>query len=148
MTLNLNNECIFCSIISGDIPSSEVYKDDLVIAFMDISPVNKGHLLVIPNNHYEYLSDVPEEIAARMFTVGQKLAIAIRNSGVKCEGINFFLSDGEAAFQEVFHSHLHVFPRFKGDAFKIDADWSVNPSRTDLDEVAKKISSSMQALSK
>ncbi|UAL54385.1 MULTISPECIES: HIT family protein [Metabacillus] len=143
MTSNFHNDCIFCSIVSGDISSSIVYKDDYVIAFMDISPINQGHLLVIPKNHYVYLSDVPEKIAARMFTVGQKLANAIRKSDVKCEGINFFLADGEAAFQEVFHSHLHVFPRFKGDSFKIDADWSVNPSRTELDEIAKRICSSM-----
>lgn len=138
-TPNSHNDCIFCSIVSGSVPSSIVYEDEYVLAFMDISPVNQGHLLVIPKNHYAYLSEVPEEIAARMFTIGQKLAKAIRMSGLKCEGINFFLADGEAAFQEVFHSHLHVFPRFKGDPFKIDADWSFKPTREELDEVAKRI---------
>ncbi|UOK59637.1 HIT domain-containing protein [Bacillus sp. OVS6] len=100
MTSNFHNDCIFCSIVSGDISSSIVYKDDYVIAFMDISPINQGHLLVIPKNHYVYLSDVPEKIAARMFTVGQKLANAIRKSDVKCEGINFFLQMVKQLFKK------------------------------------------------
>jgi histidine triad (HIT) family protein len=76
---------------------------------------------------------------ARMFMVAMRLARALRASGLCCEGINLFLADGEAAFQEVFHTHLHVIPRFVGDTFRIDADWSSTPSRAELDDVATRI---------
>ena len=74
-----------------------------------------------------------------MFTVAQRLAAALRVSVLLCEGVNLFLADGEAAGQEVFHIHLHVFPRFAGDSFRIRADWSVMPSRAELDEIAARI---------
>jgi len=74
-----------------------------------------------------------------MFTVAMRLARALRASGLRCEGINLFLADGEAAFQEVFHTHLHVFPRFSGDTFRIDADWSITPLRAELDEIAAQV---------
>ena len=76
---------------------------------MDIQPVNPGHLLVVPNVHGMYLADVEPDVGARMFIVAQRLAAAIRASGVRCEGVNFFLADGVAAGQEIFHAHLHVF---------------------------------------
>jgi len=68
-----------------------------------------------------------------------QMAKALRHSGVQCEGINLFLADGEAAFQEVFHVHMHVFPRFEGDPFEIQANWQVKPSRQELDEIAARI---------
>ena len=71
-----------------------------------------------------------------LFRVAMRVTAATRRSSVHCEGINFFLADGEAAFQEVFHVHLHVFPRFVGDAFRVDADWSFTPSRAELDAIA------------
>ena len=74
-----------------------------------------------------------------MFIVAMQLAQALHNSGLRCEGINLFLADGEVAFQEVFHTHLHVFPRFAGDTFRIDADWSITPSRAELDAVAAQV---------
>jgi histidine triad (HIT) family protein len=74
-----------------------------------------------------------------MFSVAMRLAQALRASGLRCEGINLFLADGEAAFQEVFHTHLHVFPRFAGDSFRIDADWSNRSSRAELDVIAAQV---------
>lgn len=71
-----------------------------------------------------------------MFVVARRLAAALRASGLRCEGVNLFLADGEAAFQEVFHTHLHVIPRFAGDSFRISADWSVTPTRAELDAQA------------
>jgi diadenosine tetraphosphate (Ap4A) HIT family hydrolase len=82
---------------------------------------------------------MPEDVGAHCFTVAQRLAAAIRGSGRRCDGVNFFLADGEAAFQDVFRFHLHVFPRFKGDTFRIIADWSVRPSRQVLDAVAAQL---------
>ena len=110
-----------------------VYEDELSIVIMTIGPVNPGHLLVLPRVHAPYLADLDEATGGRLFAVAMRMAAAIRASGLRCEGINLFLADGEAAFQEVFHLHLHVFPRFTGDDFGITADWSVSPSREELD---------------
>lgn len=125
--------CVFCEIVAGRSPASVVYEDDLSLAIMTIGPVNPGHLLVLPKAHAPYLADLDEATGMHLFAVAMRAAAAIRASGLRCEGINLFLADGEAAFQEVFHLHLHVFPRFNGDDFGITADWSVSPSRTELD---------------
>jgi histidine triad (HIT) family protein len=133
------NNCIFCEIIAGRASASIVYQDDIVIAVMDIKPVNPGHLMVIPKQHFASMDDMDEDTGMHLFRIAMRLEQSIRKSGIRCEGINLFLADGESAFQEIFHLHLHVFPRFRGDSFKIDADWSVNPSRQELDEMAEKI---------
>lgn len=108
---------------------------------MDIQPVNPGHVLVIPKAHASGLSDLDEETGAHMFKVGMRLADAVKRSGVKCEGINLLLSDGRAAFQEIFHVHLHVIPRFEGDNLRISfgRKYSVKPERNELDRIASKI---------
>lgn len=131
--------CIFCQIAAGEAEASIVHDDGEILAFLDIRPVTPGHLLVIPRRHAAYLAELDEATGARMFVVAQRLAAALRESGLRCEGINLFLADGEAAFQEVFHAHLHVFPRFAGDTFRISADWSVSPSRAELDAQAARI---------
>jgi len=135
--------CKFCDILAGQLPSSRVYQDELCTALMDIQPVNPGHMLIVPNRHAAYLSELDEDTGAQMFRIAQRLARALRRSGVKCEGVNFFLADGEAAFQDVFHVHLHVFPRFAGDGFGLTFGpaYSHKPERTELDEVAQKIRS-------
>ena len=131
------SNCIFCEIIAGKASASIVYQDDLVIAVMDIQPVNPGHLMIIPKHHIASMDEMDENTGMHLFRIAMRLEQSIRKSGVRCEGINLFLADGESAFQEIFHLHLHVFPRFKGDSFKIDADWSVNPSRQELNDVAE-----------
>ena len=129
--------CVFCAIVAGTAPASVVYDDAEILAFMTIGPVTPGHLLVIPKKHAAYLADLDEATGARMFVAGLRLAAALRAAPeIRCEGVNLFLADGEAAFQEVFHTHLHVFPRFAGDSFRIDADWSVRPGRAELDAIA------------
>ena len=110
---------------------------------MDIRPVTPGHLLIIPKRHAPYLADLDEATGARMFTVAMRLARALRGSELRCEGINLFLADGEAAFQEVFHVHLHVIPRFAGDTFRVDADWSITPLRAELDDIAAQVQAAM-----
>ena len=132
-------DCIFCQIITREAPASIFYEDDLVLGFMDIQPVTTGHVMVIPKKHGASLAELDEETGKHMFTVAQRVAAALRKSGVKCEGVNLFLADGEAAFQDVFHVHLHVIPRYKGDSFKISADWSIHPPREELDLVAAQI---------
>ena len=135
------NDCILCDILSGELPLSIVYQDELCTALMDIQPVNPGHVLVIPNSHVPFLADLNEETGAQMFRVAQQIAQALRRSGVKCEGVNFFLADGEVAMQEVFHVHLHVFPRYRGDGFglKFSDTYFVKPARSELDKVAEAI---------
>lgn len=135
------NDCIFCAIAGGRATASVVYRDDQVTAFLDHNPVTSGHLLVIPNDHFAVLGEIPEDLAAHVFTVAARLAAALRSSGLPCDGINLFLADGEAAFQEVFHTHLHVFPRVSGDGFTIDATaWSApKPSEEILETNAEAI---------
>lgn len=135
------DHCIFCEILAGRQPASLVYRDDLVMAFMDIQPVTPGHVLVVPNRHTDDLSGLEAEDGARLFQVGQKIAAALRRSGLRCEGVNFFLADGEAAGQEVFHVHLHVFPRFRGDGFglRFGPNYRTRPPRSSLDETARQI---------
>jgi histidine triad (HIT) family protein len=139
-------DCVFCKIIAGELPASVVYGDDLAIAFMDINPVTTGHLLVVPLKHFASLSDMGEETGAHLFRMAMRLQEAIRSSGIRCEGINLFLADGEAAGQEVFHVHLHVFPRYKGDGFRLEADWSQRPPRSELDDLAGRIEAATRAL--
>ena len=104
-----------------------------VLAFMDIDPVTAGHVLVVPKAHLPGLADLPDDLAAEMFAVARTVAAALRKSSLTCEGVNLFYADGAAASQEVFHSHLHVFPRHAGDGFTIRARWGSNPSRAELD---------------
>jgi histidine triad (HIT) family protein len=133
--------CVFCEIVSGREPASIVYRDDLVCAFLDIQPVNPGHLLVIPLTHAVHLSDLDMRVGERMFRAAQFLSEAIRHCGVRCEGVNFFLADGAAAGQEIFHAHLHVFPRFEGDGFGLrhPPGYHLLPERALLETVAASI---------
>lgn len=133
------DECIFCRIVAGKAPASVAYEDWEVMAFLDTNPVNPGHLLVVPKRHAVGLQDLEEGLGGRLFQTAQRLAGALRQSGVRCEGVNLFLADGAEAFQEVFHVHLHVIPRFAGDSFRLEADWSVRPPRAELDAVARSI---------
>ena len=138
--------CVFCDIVAGETPASVVYDDEVVIAILTIGPVNPGHVMVIPRRHVAAMADLDEDTGMHLFKITMRMERAIRHSGVRCEGINLFLADGEAAFQEVFHLHMHVFPRFKGDAFTLDADWTVKPTREELDQVAAQIRRAYQSL--
>ena len=134
-----NTPCIFCAIVAGEAPASIIYQDDLLLAFMDIRPVTPGHLLIIPKQHATYLADMDAATGAHLFRVSMQMAAAVRASGVRCEGINLFVADGTAAGQEIFHVHQHVIPRFVGDTFKIDADFSAHFARAELDQLAAQI---------
>ncbi len=133
--------CIFCQIVEGNAPSSKVYEDDSCLAFMDIQPVNPGHVLVIPKTHYVDLSDLPAETGGHLFQVAQRVALSMPKTNVKNEGIDLFLANGEAAGQEVFHVHLHVIPRYKGDGFgfRFGPNYNNLPERSALDAIAIQI---------
>jgi histidine triad (HIT) family protein len=135
------NDCVFCRLLSGAEEVTVIREDDRCVAFMDVQPINPGHALVVPRKHAPYLADLEAEDGAQMFRVAQRVAAALRECGVKCEGINFFLADGEAAGQEVFHAHLHVFPRYRGDNFglKLPPDYQDRPPREELNDIAQRI---------
>ena len=135
------HDCVFCRLLAGELPATFLFRDEQVAAFMDIQPVNPGHVLLIPVRHAPYLADLDPPTAGRIMQEGQRIAAGIRSSGVRCEGINLFLADGEAAMQEVFHVHLHVFPRFVGDGFglKFGPHYKELPSRAALEDVGAKI---------
>lgn len=139
------SDCIFCDILSGRLPSSTVYQDDRCTALMDIQPVNPGHVLVIPNSHAACLADLEGDVGSELFGVAQRIAAALRASDLRCEGVNLFLADGEAAGQEVFHVHLHVFPRFKGDGFglRFPPGYSNKPDRQELAALALQIKTAL-----
>ena len=133
--------CIFCEILAGRAPASFVYQDENLAVFLDIQPVNPGHMLVIPRQHALNLAGLDPNTAAQMMQAGQRAAQALYQSGLRCEGVNLFLADGEAAGQEVFHVHLHVFPRWEGDGFglRFGAKYLNMPTRAELDEVARRL---------
>lgn len=110
-------ETIFTKIVKREIPSSVVYEDDTFISFLDISPNNLGHTLLIPKEPFERLKDIPDEILQKMWPLAKRISMAIEKA-TDCEGLNYSVNDGEVAGQEVPHFHLHLIPRFKGDEFK------------------------------
>ncbi len=107
--------CIFCDILAGLAPANFVHRDELCAAFMDIHPVNPGHVLVVPRTHAVLLTELDKKSVRHIIWVAQQVDAALRTSGIKCEGVNLFLADGRAAGQDVMHVHLHVIPRFHGD---------------------------------
>lgn len=111
------NDCIFCRIVKGELPCTKVYEDDAVLAFMDIGPIIKGHVLVIPKAHYATLPEVPAELAARVMVVVQKVATALM-SALSADGVNVHQSNGACAGQVVPHVHFHVIPRFNDDGHR------------------------------
>jgi diadenosine tetraphosphate (Ap4A) HIT family hydrolase len=140
-------DCVFCDLVAGTQPISVVAESPGIIAFMDIQPVNPGHVLVIPKRHATNLADLDEITGGHIFAMGMRVAAALRVSGIPCEGINLFLADGAAAGQEVFHVHLHVFPRHPGDGFglKFGPNYHVLPPRRELDRIARRIRRALEA---
>jgi histidine triad (HIT) family protein len=130
--------CIFCEILAGRAEGTFVYRDDVVAAFMSLGAVNPGHVMVVPVQHASSLAELDPEIGGVMFQRAMTLAAALRVSGLRCEGVHFLLNDGRAAFQTVFHVHLHVFPRFRGDGFGfiLPPDFTRHRPRRELEEAA------------
>lgn len=112
----MNNNCIFCKIIAGEIPAYKIYEDETFIATLDINPVNRGHALIIPKAHFVNIFDAPEGILPKIGPLTQKLARAIKES-VKADGLNIHINNDAASGQLVFHAHVHLIPRFEGDGF-------------------------------
>jgi len=107
--------CVFCAIVAGEAPAIRIYEDDDYLAILDIRPIVRGHTLVIPKKHTVDLTDTPADTIADLVRIGQRIAQAARASELKADGNNIAINDGKAAFQSVFHIHLHVAPRKSGD---------------------------------
>jgi histidine triad (HIT) family protein len=137
--------CVFCEIVAGREPASFAYEDDRVVAFMDLAAANPGHLLVVPRAHAASVADLEDALGAHLFAVAKRMAAALRESGLRCEGMNLFVADGEAAGQEVFHAHVHVLPRWEGDRFRVEAEW-MWPDRSELDAAATAVRSADERL--
>ena len=132
--------CPFCDIIGGAGEVSVCYEDSLALAFMDIQPVNDGHVLVVPRTHYERIEDVPREVGLHLYHVATQLMPVVQQvSG--CHDMNVVVNSGPAAGQDVFHFHVHLIPRKTGDGFDISLPFSGSemPDRTRLDAMAARI---------
>lgn len=108
------SDCIFCGIVEGSIPSTKVYEDSDLLAFMDIGPIVKGHVLVIPKEHRESIADTPDDLLAKLVLAVKKIARA-QLDGLRAEGINIHQSNGTVAGQVVPHIHFHLIPRYSDD---------------------------------
>ena len=118
-------------------PASVVWEDDKVLVFLDIRPLNEGHTLVIPKEHFETIYDIPEDLNAHISKVVKKMAIAVRNA-TKADGITIIQQNGRAAGQDVFHLHVHVVPRYEGQKLPKFTDIPT-ASREQLEQTAEKI---------
>ena len=106
--------CIFCKIAAGEIPSNTIYEDDSFRVILDLGPATKGHALVLPKNHYADLFEIPEDVLADASKVAKKVAGTMKEK-LSCDGLNLVQNNGEAAGQTVMHFHLHIIPRYAND---------------------------------
>ena len=131
------DDCIFCKIAAGEIPSATVYEDDDFRAILDLGPAAKGHTLVIPKNHSDNLLSVDDDTAAKALKIISKTANAIKES-LGCDGINVVQNNGEAAGQTVMHLHFHIIPRYNND--NVNIGWQpMKPSTEELAATAELI---------
>ena len=127
----MSDDCLFCKIVAGDIPSTRVFEDERTIAFMDINPGTRGHLLVIPREHSADLLEIGEQDLAACALTAQRMARLVKER-LGADGVNLVNSCGAVAWQTVFHFHIHVIPRYAGDPLRLP--WQPTPG--DRDEIA------------
>jgi len=132
-----DNNCIFCKIANGEIPSEAIYEDDDFKVILDLGPAAKGHALILPKEHYANLYELSDELAAKALVVAKK--VITRMSGIlECDGYNVVQNNGEAAGQTVFHFHMHLIPRHNNDG--VGLTWEPGKlSDTDRDDILGKI---------
>ena len=133
----MSDQCVFCEIVRGSSPVSWTYQDDIVVAFMDVQPITYGHMLVVPREHAVLMTDINETAAMRTFWIARKLAEVARHA-LGASGVNLLVMDGEAAYQDVPHFHVHVIPRYPQDGFGLTFPQTYEhpPARAQLDAVA------------
>ncbi len=131
-------DCIFCKIASNEAPSEKIYENGKVLSFLSIGPVNKGHALVIPKEHYENIFDIPEELLKNVIVAAKKVAKAVMES-TGAEGISISQSNHHAGGQVVFHIHFHIMPRYRNDGLRLWPHKSYEEG--EMQEYAEKIRS-------
>lgn len=134
--MTLMFECIFCQIIRKQAPASIIYEDDQVVAFLSNQPVNEGHTLVVPKNHYENLFEISEEEVACLFKIVKRVLPAVRDA-MGADGIRIVQNNGEAAGQVVFHLHVHVIPTKSHNRFRHDSAFRDSANCRDVEALEK-----------
>ena len=128
-----DDNCIFCKIANGEIPSKTLYEDEKFRVILDLGPAAKGHALIIPKNHYANLYELPDDVASNVMLLAKKMASQMTDR-LSCDGFNLVQNNGEVAGQTVFHFHMHLIPRYKDDGQKIG--WKPGkPSQEELEEI-------------
>ncbi len=118
----MKEDCIFCKIANGEIPSATLYEDEDFRVILDLGPASKGHALILPKMHAANIYEMPEELVGKAFMLAKKMA-GILTEGLKCDGFNILQNNGETAGQTVFHFHIHLIPRYQGDQVKVKVAW-------------------------
>lgn len=133
--------CVFCAIARGDAPATFLHQDELVVAFIDIRPVQPGHLLVVPRTHAKLIAELDGSSLARLWSVATDLNTALRASSLPVEAVSVYVADGVAAGQEVAHVHIHLIPRHAHDGFgfRFPPAYGAQPERAALEEIAEQI---------
>lgn len=138
----VKNDCIFCRIAAGEIPSETVYEDEYFRAILDLGPASKGHTLILPKEHFKDVTELEEPYASRVLPLASRIGKAMIQ-GLKCDGFNLVQNNGEAAGQTVLHFHMHVIPRYKNEPDKIAAWEPQSPDQEELKENAAMIRSGL-----
>lgn len=137
VVLMRNEDCIFCKIANGEIPSRTIYEDERFRVFLDLSPAAKGHALIVPKEHYANLYELPEDLAADVMRLAKRQA-AVMTEKLSCDGFQLVQNNGKCAGQTVFHFHMHLIPRYRSDGQNIA--WEPgSPSDAELDGVKAQI---------
>ncbi|MDE6964690.1 MAG: HIT family protein [Lachnospiraceae bacterium] len=131
------DNCIFCKIIAGEIPSQTIYEDDKFKVILDVAPATKGHALILPKSHYANLYELPEDMAADTVKLAKKM-MRVMTDRLSCDGFNILQNNGEIAGQSVFHFHMHLLPRYKDDG-EILKYIPRNPDPKELEQIRKTI---------
>jgi histidine triad (HIT) family protein len=133
--------CVFCAILSGAAPATFLHEDDLVVAVMDIRPVQPGHLLVLPRAHAALIPELDDASLSRLWAVATELNRALRRSSLPLEALSVYVADGEAAGQEIAHAHIHLIPRHTDDGFgfRFPPGYGMRPERSELQRLAGEI---------
>ncbi len=133
----MENNCIFCKIANGDIPSKTLYEDDMFRVIMDISPASKGHSLILPKRHFANIYELDNETACEALVLAKRMA-GVMTEALDCDGFNILQNNGEAAGQTVFHFHMHLIPRYENDGVGLNMEGKGEPDYS-LDDVQAEI---------
>lgn len=137
MLATMDEHCIFCDIVAHKADAARIASNELCVAFLDASPINPGHTLVVPREHLGDIHALDEAVCASMFDLARRISGLLRDSAVPCQGINLLMSNGAIAGQSVFHAHLHVVPRNRNDGFSLIEQHPARPTGAELAATAR-----------